>query len=258
MIGAGHRATRGATTDRILSFYFPGLIDWRSPRSPRHPRARRTRPARRPPAAADIALALPGSEEAERAALLSLIRRSRDEIAKATGAIAPARLRVTVHPDRREFRPRHRPAVVGVGRDRRGRDRSAADHHRCGSKASSSARCGMRSRMPLLDGALAKRPMWVREGAAAYFASPENAREAGPRACRVRATSSCCDPSPPARSAMPTRAPKRASRARSPTANGGIRSVDRKRESATVLRFCVSITGILPLKRMASGRRPKG
>ena len=50
------------------------------------------------PLATDIALALPGSEERERGALLTLIRTSRDEVVKATGAIPPARLRVTVHP----------------------------------------------------------------------------------------------------------------------------------------------------------------
>ena len=32
----------------------------------------------------------------------------------------------------------------------------------------------------LLDGALAKRPMWVREGAAAYYARPSGARLANP------------------------------------------------------------------------------
>ena len=49
--------------------------------------------------------------------------------------------------------------------------------------------------------------------------------EAGSRV-RVRATRSYCARSPPARSAMPTRAPKPASRARSPTARSGIRSAD--------------------------------
>jgi hypothetical protein len=33
----------------------------------------------------------------------------------------------------------------------------------------------------LLDGALSKRPMWVREGAAGYFASPPASRPAGSR-----------------------------------------------------------------------------
>ena len=33
----------------------------------------------------------------------------------------------------------------------------------------------------LLDGALSKRPMWVREGAAAYFASPQASRSSASR-----------------------------------------------------------------------------
>jgi len=33
----------------------------------------------------------------------------------------------------------------------------------------------------LLDGALSKRPMWVREGAAAYFASPQASRPSNSR-----------------------------------------------------------------------------
>ena len=180
VIGAGHRASRGATVEQILRFYFPGLsvgaarVNVTTSAAP-FDSADVTRDVRlaqgRPPTAVDISLALPGSEEGERAALLSLIRRSRDEIAKATGAIAPARLRVTVHPDVESFgRATGQPWWVPGATDGTAIDLLPIATLRRQGQLERAVRHEVTHAM--LDTALAGRAMWVREGAAAYFASP--------------------------------------------------------------------------------------
>ena len=63
----------------------------------------------------------------------------------------------------------------------------------------------------LIDPALSGRPLWVREGAAFYFADPTRRRGDIARASAVRRTTSSCGRSRPARIAPPTRAPKRVS-----------------------------------------------
>ena len=91
----------------------------------------------------------------------------------------PASLRVTVHPSVESFgRATGQPWWVSGATD--GASIDLLPITMLGSRAKSIARCGMRSRMRLLDGALAKRPMWVREGAAAYFAAPGNGTGTGP------------------------------------------------------------------------------
>ncbi len=196
VIGAGHRASRGATADEILKFYYPGLTVGAG-REPVLMTSARPAPSasareasselRRDRAVAasgreggpapDIALALPGNEEGERGTILSLIRKSRDDIARATGAIPPARLRVTVHPSVDSFgRATGQPwwvsgATVGSAIDllpvtvlkQQGQLERTLRHEVAHA---------------LLDGALSKRPMWVREGAAAYFASSPASRPA--------------------------------------------------------------------------------
>ena len=198
VIGAGHRASRGATADQILRFYFPGLSVGVAPfdstdvaRDARLAQGRRstvtTSAAPDPiapvvPAQSDIALALPSAEEGERPALLSLIRRSRDEVIKATGAIAPARLRVTVHPTVESFgRATGQPWWVAGATEGPAIDLLPIAMLKQQGQLERAVRHEVAH--AVLDGALAGRPMWVREGAAAYFASP--LRKAGDRPERV-------------------------------------------------------------------------
>ncbi|MDO8681315.1 MAG: SpoIID/LytB domain-containing protein [Acidobacteriota bacterium] len=216
VIGAGHRASRGATADQILRFYFPGLSVGRRAQA-----VTNAAPGR-PAGAADIALALPGSEEGERAALLSLIRKSRDELTKATGAVAPARLRVTVHPNVESFgRATGQPWWVAGATDGPAIDLLPIAMLKQQGQLERAVRHEVTH--AVLDGALAKRPMWVREGAAAYFASPLRKAAIDPRACPARAPRNCCVRYPQAHSAKPTPALNPASRARSPTASVGIK-----------------------------------
>ena len=172
VIGAGRRAAKGATANDILKFYFPGLTVG-SPSSA--PATTAALPAP-PPAATDIALALPGSEESERAALTSLVRRSRDEIAKATGAAAPARLRITVHPSVESFgRATGRPWWVSGATDGASIDLLPITILRQQGQLDRTIRHEVAH--ALLDATLANRPMWVREGAAAFFARANTATE---------------------------------------------------------------------------------
>lgn len=177
VIGAGRRALRGANVDDILSFYFPGL----SVGPLESPTLTAAPPLPPPPAktavpvATDVALALPGNEEGERSALLSLIRRSRDDIVKVTGVAAPDRLRVTVHPTVDSFgRATGQPWWVSGATDGSAIELLPVTVLRQQGQLDRTIRHEVVH--ALLDGTLANRPIWVREGAAAYFARPADAR----------------------------------------------------------------------------------
>jgi SpoIID/LytB domain protein len=177
VIGAGRRAATGATADQILRFYYPGLTVGPVP-SPLTTTSATPPPATLKPdpaAAGDVELALPGNEESERQTVVSLIRRSRDEIAKSTGATAPSRLRVTVHPSVESFgRATGQPWWVSGATDGAAIDLLPIAILRQQGQLDRTIRHEVTH--ALLDAALAKRPMWVREGAAAYFATPDSAR----------------------------------------------------------------------------------
>jgi hypothetical protein len=103
-----------------------------------------------------------------------LIRRSRDEVAKATGTAAPARLRVTVHPSVESFgRATGQPWWVSGATDGTAIELLPITVLRQQGQLDRTIRHEVVH--ALLDGALAKKPTWVREGAAAYFANPASA-----------------------------------------------------------------------------------
>jgi SpoIID/LytB domain protein len=181
VIGAGRRAGNGSSAEEILKFYFPGLaigsVGTTTLTSATPALSPPAKPLAAVPAATDVALALPGAEEGERAALVSLIRRSRDEIAKVTGVTAPDRLRVTVHPSVESFgRATGQPWWVSGATDGSAIELLPISVLRQQGQLDRTIRHEIAH--ALLDGSLAKRPMWVREGAAAYFARPAEARAA--------------------------------------------------------------------------------
>jgi SpoIID/LytB domain protein len=177
VIGAGRRAARGATADEILRFYFPGLSVGSIPSA--------TMPATTVaprPVSVDVALTLPDTEERERGTLMTLIRRSRDDIAKATGTKAQT-LRVTVHPSVESFgRATGQPWWASGVTNAAMIDLLPITVLRQLGQLERAIRHEVAHAM--LDAALAKKPMWVREGAAAYFARAE-VRGAEVRASRV-------------------------------------------------------------------------
>ena len=170
VIGAGRRAAKGATADQILKFYFPGLTVGTYIASPVTTTAAATAsPKKSAPASVDVALAMPGNEEGDRQVMLSLIRRSRDQIARAAGIAAPASLRVTVHPSVDSFgRATGQPWWVSGATDGAAIDLLPITILRQQGQLDRTVRHEITH--ALLDAALSKRPMWVREGAALYFA----------------------------------------------------------------------------------------
>lgn len=178
VIGAGRRASRGAGTDAILRFYFPGLTvgtmsEPGADKSKAMLMPLATPSASTKAAAVDIALALPAAEERERSALLNLIRASRDAIAKQTGVTSP-HLRVTVHPTVDSFgRTTGQPWWVSGAANAAAIDLLPIAVLRQQGQLERTVRHEVAH--ALLDAALATKPMWVREGAAAYFAGGRGA-----------------------------------------------------------------------------------
>lgn len=191
VVGAGNRAARGSTSNDILQFYFPGLTvgPFDSARAAGLAQGKPgaapaavsgSRPAVGTVPATDVDLALPGQEEAERQPVLSLIRRSRDEVAKATGVALPARLRVTVHASVESFGlATGQPWWVSGATDGAVIELLPVAVLRRQGQLERTVRHEVTH--ALLDAALSNRPMWVREGAAAYFARPSSAGGDPPR-----------------------------------------------------------------------------
>ena len=185
VIGAGNRAASGATADAILRFYFPTLQVGLATRSaitaaastpatstvaPAAPAPPKEKPA---PAAArtDVLVAVPAGEESERSRLADLVRAARDSIASATSLPAPASIRVTVHPTVEAFaRATGQPWWVSGATDGTSIDLLPLTILRQRGQIDRTIRHEVAH--VLLDATLRGRPLWVREGAAFYFADP--------------------------------------------------------------------------------------
>ena len=182
VIGAGRRASRGASAEEILRFYFPGLSVGTFASAPVV-----TTAAAPKPMAGDVSLALPAAEEGERAALTSLIRRSREEISKLTGTKSQ-NLRVTVHPTVDSFgRATGQSWWVSGATNGASIELLPITILRQQGQLERTVRHEVAH--VLLDAALAKKPMWVREGAAIYFARPGGTRPELRETDRVRCPS---------------------------------------------------------------------
>jgi stage II sporulation protein D len=186
VIGSLHLAAQGSSARAILERYFPGLtISAGRPRltaAPPTPGGSSTAVS----APSEILLTLPGTEQAERDALIALATGTRDELAKSLGVPVPPRVLVQVHSTTAEYeRATGRGwftsgAVVGgtvhllplaILRERGMLERT------------------LRRQMAqmLTAPALANKPLWVKEGAALYFGD----FGAGPSTGRVESRGSC-------------------------------------------------------------------
>ena len=124
----------------------------------------------------DVKVALPAGELAERDALLDLLRRSRAEIARVTG-VPPREMRVTVHPTVESFGQATGRSWLVAGATR------GSDIHL--PSIAMLRRNGQLERIVrhevthvLIDRLIDGRPLWVREGMAAYFARQPDDRPA--------------------------------------------------------------------------------
>ena len=187
VIGSAKLAVSGRSTAQILGQYFPGTTI--GPIGPRLTAAPPERPSIASPVAAvsspaagparaapavpvasgtDVLLALPEGDEGSRAMLTSLVRRERDDLAKALGVAAPARLTLRFHPTTDAYeRATGRPwFTLGTVKDSELQFIPTASLRDRGMLERSVRRQLTRV---LTDGELAQRPAWVREGAASHF-----------------------------------------------------------------------------------------
>ena len=106
----------------------------------------------------------------DRAEIMTLVRAARDQITKAAGVRAPAALRVTVHPSVDAFvRATGQPWWVSGASDGTRIDLAPLALLRQRAQLERTIR---REVARLLTSAILEgKPMWVREGAAAYFAA---------------------------------------------------------------------------------------
>jgi SpoIID/LytB domain protein len=169
VIGAGNRAARGDTAAQILQFYFPTLKIDLAPGLTTSATTTTTTTATVP--AADVLLALPSPEELERTRVVQLIRAARDEVAAKAAVKVPAVIRATVHPTVEAFaRATGQPWWVSGATDGTSIDLLPLSILRQRGQLERTIRHEVAH--VLIDGMLKGRPLWVREGAAFYFADP--------------------------------------------------------------------------------------
>lgn len=206
VIGATHRAAAGATADEILRFYFPNLeitggVTTTSA-SKDQPQRKSGPPNAAPELGAPAAsrggsldplaittapgfqLALPAEEERDRADVLRILVTARQDVARRSGMNAPPLIRVTVHPTVESFgRTTGQPwwasaATLGSSIDllpttmlrRQGTLERTLRHEIA---------------HVIADDRLTGRPMWVREGAALYLSSADDAAPAAATTAHV-------------------------------------------------------------------------
>jgi stage II sporulation protein D len=186
VVGAGARSAGGASADSILRFYFPSLTIGRAGAATATatagapatmaPAAMAT-PAAKAPVTTDVQLLLPAAEEGERSALVGLIRQAREAASAATGRKPPAVIRVTVHSSVEAFGRATGQPWWSAGATAAGAiDLLPITLLRQQGQLERTVRHEMVH--ALIDGALASKPMWVREGAAIYFSrSPAVGRQ---------------------------------------------------------------------------------
>lgn len=206
VIGSVNLAARGQTAAQILNRYYPGL-DIVSVGQPvpitgsaktlveRRPAETRSAEAFALPAPSPVALALPDDDEGERTAIESLALRARDDLAKELGATAPSHLTLRFHPTTSSYERATGQAWFTSGAIVGGdihllplavlRDRGVLER---------TIRYELVHLM--VDEVLAKRPAWVREGAALYYSGqrPEGMAPTGPESTfKPRGRLSCPD-----------------------------------------------------------------
>jgi SpoIID/LytB domain protein len=176
VIGSTKLAAAGRTAPEILARYFPGA-DVSGPAAPAEP-------------AADVVVALPEGDEGEQARVLRETTEFRDELAQMLTVPAPPRIVLRFHATTDDYERATGRAWFTSAAAVNGevhllpltllRDRGAF------------ARTVRHELVHLLtDSALASRPMWVREGAAAYFADERRQDAAGSAAPKRQTPLSC-------------------------------------------------------------------
>ena len=165
VIGSAHLAVEGQTADEILGRYFPGLeiASFVGAAAASVPAT----PARAAPAG--VLVSLPDEDEGERPSVEEDARRARDDLAHTLGVPAPSRITLRFHPTTDSFE-----AATGQPWFTAGATVNGELHFTplAVLRARGVLERTLRRELVHLmtDAALAHRPLWVREGAAVYFA----------------------------------------------------------------------------------------
>ena len=185
VIGSTNLAARGVGAPSILAKYFPGA-DISTPRS---------RPA---PDTSGVLVSLPDDDEGERATIAKLTIQARDELAATLGMPTPAKITLRFHPTTDDYE-----RATGQSWFTSGawvNDGVKAELHllplavlRERDVLERTIRYALVHAMA--DAVLAKRPAWVREGAAIYFAGerPVPGQGTAGAAPRLEPRGSCPD-----------------------------------------------------------------
>ena len=176
VIGSARLAERGLGAEEILRRYFPGLgvsaASTAASVARPAPRATPARAASAPAPAPDILVALPDDDEGERATIVRQTIKSRDDLARVLGVSPPAQITLRFHPTTDDYesataRAWFTSATLVAGEVHllplaTLRERGVLERT-------------IRHELVHLmtDGVLGTRPLWVREGAAIYFAGEQ-------------------------------------------------------------------------------------
>ena len=183
VIGSAKLAERGISADAILARYFPGLAVSGLPTPTSVPGGGTEVAAKRVPSGTEVAakggpsgtevfVSLPDDDEGERATIIRDAARARDELARVLGVTSPPRVTLRFHPTTDDYEKVTGQPWFTSGTIVNGevhvlplatlRDRGVLDRT-------------IRHELVhiLTDAALARRPAWVREGAAIYFAGEQ-------------------------------------------------------------------------------------
>jgi len=182
VIGSGRLAVQGRSAAEILERYFPGLtLGTAVPQlagAPRSPERAQSPPPSPVSSGVDVVVSLPEGDEGERAAIIALTVRARDDLAATLGLPAPSRVSLRFHPTTAAYeRATGQPwfTSVAVRNDEIHLLPPAALRERGGLERS------VRHALVhvLVDATLSQRRLWVREGAAVHYADPATAPTEG-------------------------------------------------------------------------------
>jgi hypothetical protein len=160
VIGSTNLAARGVGAPAILAKYFPG--------------ADITTPALRPaPAPSGVLVSLPDDDEGERATIAKLTLQARDELAGTLGVQTPANITLRFHPTTGDYeRATGQPWFTSGAWVKDGVEAELHLLPLAVLRERGVLERTIRHELvhAMADGVLEKRPAWVREGAAIYFA----------------------------------------------------------------------------------------
>jgi len=184
VIGSAKLAERGATADAILGRYYPGTtispvtpaLESASRSSGAVPPAASSAPAPNPATptrpATGIAVLLPPSDSAELLPIHDLVLKSRDELAKALGVAAPSRMTLRFHASQLDYEQASGQSWFTLGAVAPGPEIQLMPLSTLRDRGLLERTVRRQLVHVLVDEALRRRPAWVREGAALFYADP--------------------------------------------------------------------------------------